>query len=182
MAISPADKGGRLQAPSPTLVEDCTPCPRAGLPIPAGTGHQHPDRWGLSCRGSSTRRNPGAGDGPLSQAEQQALVTAERRQQERLGQEHCKQCQACLPCPNEVPIPELLRLRNLAIGHGLTEFAQERYNLIGRAGHWLEEHYASACERSGECLPLFPQHMPKPDQQADTNQRIKATPRRRLWS
>ena len=25
MAISPADKGGRLQAPSPTLVDDCTP-------------------------------------------------------------------------------------------------------------------------------------------------------------
>ena len=25
MAISPADKGGRLQAPSPTLVEDCSP-------------------------------------------------------------------------------------------------------------------------------------------------------------
>ena len=25
MAISPADKGGRLQDPSPTLVEDCSP-------------------------------------------------------------------------------------------------------------------------------------------------------------
>ena len=63
MAISPADKGGRLQAPSPTLVEDCTPLcpPRAGLPVPAGTGDQHLDRWRRSCGGSSTRRNPGAG-------------------------------------------------------------------------------------------------------------------------
>ena len=46
---------------------------------------------------------------------------------------------ACLPCPNDVPIPELLRLRNLAIGHDMTPFCQERYNLIGRAGHWWEE-------------------------------------------
>jgi hypothetical protein len=184
MAISPADKGGRLQAPSPTLVEDCTPF------APLELAYRF-----LLAQGISTLTIGAAaagdlqlaatlaqGDGPLSQAEQQALVTAERRQQERLGQEHCKQCQACLPCPNEVPIPELLRLRNLAIGHGLTEFAQERYNLIGRAGHWWEEHDASACERCGECLPRCPHHLPIPDLLADTHQRLKASPRRRLWS
>ncbi|QNI98364.1 aldo/keto reductase family protein [Synechococcus sp. RS9902] len=184
MAISPADKGGRLQAPSPTLMEDCTPF------APLELAYRF-----LLAQGISTLTVGAAaagdlqlaatlaqGDGPLSQAEHQALITAERRQQERLGQEHCKQCQACLPCPNEVPIPELLRLRNLAMGHGLNEFAQERYNLIGRAGHWWEEHDASACERCGECLPRCPHHLPIPDLLADTHQRLKASPRRRLWS
>ena len=184
MAISPADKGGRLQAPSPTLVEDCIPF------APLQLAYRFLLAQGIS---TLTVGASAAGDlqlaatlaqedGPLSQAEQQALSTAETRQQERLGQEHCKQCQACIPCPNEVPIPELLRLRNLAIGHGLSEFAQERYNLIGRAGHWWEEHDASACERCGECLPRCPHHLPIPALLADTHQRLKASPRRRLWS
>ncbi|WP_188021753.1 aldo/keto reductase [Synechococcus sp. RS9907] len=184
MAISPADKGGRLQAPSPTLVEDCTPF------APLELAYRFLLAQGISTLtvGASAAGDLqlaatlAQGDEPLSQAEQQALVTAERRQQERLGQEHCKQCQACLPCPNEVPIPELLRLRNLAMGHGLTEFTQERYNLIGRAGHWWEEHDASACERCGACLPRCPHHLPIPDLLADTHQRLKASPRRRLWS
>jgi hypothetical protein len=184
MAISPADKGGRLQAPSPTLLDDCTPF------APLELAYRF-----LLAQGISTLTVGAAAagdlqlaaklaqeDGPLSQAEQQALCTAEARQQERLGQDHCKQCQACLPCPNEVPIPELLRLRNLAMGHGLTAFAQERYNLIGRAGHWWEELNASACERCGECLPRCPHHLPIPDLLADTHQRLEASPRRRLWS
>lgn len=184
MAISPAEKGGRLQAPSPTLVEDCTPF------APLQLAYRF-----LLAQGISTLTVGAAAagdlqlaatlaqeDGPLSQAEQQALITAERRQQERLGQDHCKQCQACIPCPNEVPIPELLRLRNLAIGHGLAAFAQERYNLIGRAGHWWEENDASACERCGECLPRCPHHLPIPDLLADTHQSLEASPRRRLWS
>jgi len=38
-----------------------------------------------------------------------------------------------------VPIPEILRLRNISIGYGQLEFSKERYNLIGKAGHWWEE-------------------------------------------
>ena len=184
MAISPADKGGRLQAPSPTLVEDCTPFEPLQLAyrflLSQGistltVGAAVPDDLQLAARLAQA-------DGPLNDAEQQALFTAQGRQEERLGQEQCKQCQACLPCPKQVPIPELLRLRNLAIGHELNAFAQERYNLIGRAGHWWEEHDASACERCGECLPRCPHQLPIPDLLADTHQRLVASPRRRLWS
>jgi len=184
MAISPADKGGRLQAPSPTLVEDCSPF------APLELAYRFLLAQGISTLtvGAAAAGDLqlaaklGKEDGPLSQAEQQALFRAETQQQERLGQDHCKQCQACIPCPSQVPIPELLRLRNLAMGHGLTAFAKERYNLIGRAGHWWEEHNASACERCGECLPRCPHELPIPDLLADTHQRLEASPRRRLWS
>ena len=99
----------------------------------------------------------------------------------RLGSEYCGQCRACLPCPNGLPIPELLRLRNLALGHGMTAFASERYNLIGRAGHWWEQLNASACGSCGDCLPRCPHQLPIPSLLADTHQRLAAAPRRRLW-
>ena len=183
MAISPADKGGRLQAPSPTLMEDCTPFAPLELAYRflLAPAHQR-SRWRRSREGSSARRNPGAGRRSVSQAEQQALEHGRAKGGSRNGCQPLRPVPACLPCPKQVPIPELLRLRNLAIGHGLTEFAQERYNLIGRAGHWWEEHDASACERCGECLPRCPHHLPIPDLLADTHQRLKASPRRRLWS
>ena len=79
------------------------------------------------------------------------------------------------------PGPGEVRMRNLAVGHGMEAFAQERYNLIGRAGHWWEELNTSACQRCGDCLPRCPHQLPIPDLLADTHQRLAAAPRRRLW-
>jgi predicted aldo/keto reductase-like oxidoreductase len=87
-----------------------------------------------------------------------------------------------LPCPNQVPIPNLLRLRNLTLGHDLIEYSQERYNLIGRAGHWWDTIDASACRSCGECLPRCPHGLNIPQLLADTHARLVAAPRRRLWS
>ena len=49
---------------------------------------------------------------------------------ERLNSSKCEQCRCCLPCPNEVPIPEILRLRNISIGYGQLEFSKEIDKLI----------------------------------------------------
>jgi predicted aldo/keto reductase-like oxidoreductase len=100
---------------------------------------------------------------------------------QRLGIERCGQCRACLPCPSAVPIPALLRLRNLAVGHGMEAYASERYNLIGRAGHWWEAVDASACFSCGACLPRCPHDLAIPELLADTHRRLAAPPRRRLW-
>ena len=183
MAISPADKGGRLYDPPQALVADCAPFAPLELAY----------RW-LLAQGISTltlgaaqpadlgwARRLAAADGPLEPAEQEALERLEQAGRQRLGEERCGQCRACLPCPSEVPIPTLLRLRNLAVGHGLEAFASERYALIGRAGHWWESHDASACARCGACLPRCPHALAIPDLLADTHRRLAGPPRRRLW-
>jgi predicted aldo/keto reductase-like oxidoreductase len=187
MAISPADKGGRLQDPPPELVADCAPFAPLELAyrfllaegistLTLGAARPEDLAW--------ARRLAGAA-GPLEDGERlalgQALAQLEAAGRQRLGDGRCGQCRQCLPCPNGVPIPALLRLRNLALGHGMEPFARERYNLIGRAGHWWEELDGAACGRCGECLPRCPLQLPIPDLLADTHRRLAAAPRRRLW-
>ena len=187
MAISPADKGGRLYDPPAELLADCAPF------APLELAYRF-----LLAEGISTltlgASQPGdlawavrlaAAGGPPGERDRQALAAALGRLaaagRQRLGAEQCGQCRQCLPCPSEVPIPALLRLRNLAVGHGMEAFATERYGLIGRAGHWWEELDASACQRCGACLPRCPRNLAIPDLLADTHRRLAAPPRRRLW-
>ena len=180
MAISPADKGGRLFDPPELLRQACAPLEPLQLAY----------RF-LLARGISTltlgAAEPaelhwaGLDGGPLSELEQGALERLSQQRHERLGAEACGQCRACLPCPQQLPIPELLRLRNLAVGHGMESFAKERYGLIGQAGHWFEEINAAACQECGDCLPRCPHHLAIPELLADTHQRLASPPRRRLW-
>jgi predicted aldo/keto reductase-like oxidoreductase len=183
MAISPADKGGRLQAPSAVLKADCQPWEPLALAyrylLAAGVstltvGANSPADLTLAASMASS-------DGALTPAEQTALSRLDLLRQQRLGESLCHQCRACLPCPQEVPIPELLRLRNLRLAHDLQEFTEERYNLIGRAGHWWEEVNAEGCESCGDCLPRCPHQLAIPDLLAETHQLLAASPRRRLW-
>ena len=183
LAISPADKGGRLQAPSPTLKSDCAPF------TPLQLAYRFLLAQGISTLSVGAAKASDLAlaaalqrsDSPLTAEEQSSLQRLADHRRGRLGSDLCGQCQACLPCPNEVPIPELLRLRNLAIGHDLIPFCQERYNLIGRAGHWWETVDASACQQCGDCLPRCPHQLTIPDLLADTHRRLQASPRRRLW-
>ena len=98
MAISPADKGGRLFDPPELLRQACAPLD----PLPLAYRF-------LLARGISTltlgAAEPaelhwaGLTGGPLSELEQAALERLHQQRQQRLGPEACGQCRACLPCP-----------------------------------------------------------------------------------
>ena len=187
MAISPADKGGRLYDPPAELLADCAPFHPLELAyrflldqgistLTLGASQPADLAWAGAI--TATPAAPGAWLSPAQRFALERLAAAGR---ERLGESRCGQCRQCLPCPNGVPIPSLLRLRNLAVGHGMVPFASERYSLIGRAGHWWEQVDASACQRCGDCLPRCPLQLPIPELLADTHRRLAAPPRRRLW-
>ena len=84
-------------------------------------------------------------------------------------------------CIRDSPIPEILRLRNISIGYGQLEFAKERYNLIGRAGHWWEEKDASFCLDCNECIPKCPSKLNIPALLKETHNLLIEKPKKRLW-
>ncbi len=183
MAISPADKGGHLNNPSKALVEDCHPIP------PIELAYRFLLAQGITTLtvGASKKndfiipRKLGFSDGPLNEVEKSSIKQLNKKRKQRLGETYCGQCRACLPCPSQIPINEILRLRNLNIGHELYEYTKERYNLINRAGHWWETVNASSCNNCGDCLPRCPYHLKIPDLLKDAHLRLVDKPSRRLW-
>ena len=183
MAISPADKGGRLFDPPELLRRQCAPFDPLELAYRWLLGH------GISTMtvGASqpsdlvwAQRLAQVADGmPSSVAAAAERLDQERRQ--RLQDTFCGQCRCCIPCPEGIDIPALLRLRNLRLGHGMVAFCEERYSLVGQAGHWLPMVGGDACTRCGDCLPRCPRKLEIPDLLRHTHGLLQGPPRRRLW-
>ncbi len=183
MAISPADKGGRLFDPPDLLRRQCAPFDPLELAYRWLLGHgvstmtigaSHPSHlvW--------AQRLAQVGDGMAPTVAAAARQLDQVRQQQ-LQDTFCGQCRCCLPCPEGIDIPTLLRLRNLRLGHGMTAFCEERYGLIGQAGHWLPMVQGDACTRCGDCLPRCPRNLEIPALLQHTHGLLQGPPRRRLW-
>ncbi|MDP6381510.1 MAG: aldo/keto reductase, partial [Phycisphaerae bacterium] len=70
----------------------------------------------------------------------------------------CTSCRYCLPCPEEVGIPEVFSAYNLEKVYGLTESARNAYAELGKG--WHEKHKpAGVCVECGECEPKCPQNI-----------------------
>ncbi len=183
MAISPADKGGHLHSPSKQLISDCWPIEPLELAYRFLIA-QEITTLTVGASNSEDFNIPKKlinSFSPLTDLEQNCIKRLFSQSYFRLGKTFCGECRKCLPCPEEVPIPEILKLRNLYVGHGLKSFAQERYNLIGRAGHWWEEINAESCNNCGDCLPRCPNNLNIPELLADTHVKLLEKPKRRLW-
>lgn len=182
--ISPADKGGLLYTPSSVLKALCAPFEplhltyRFLLDYPEITtlslGPSSPNEldWPLVIQDQTH---------PLTTAESIALENIEATLSNQLKADQCHQCYACLSCPEEIHIPEVLRLRNLAVGLDMTDYGQYRYNMFENAGHWFPGRKAIHCTDCGDCLPRCPQKLDIPKLLRDSHQRLNRQTRSRLW-
>jgi hypothetical protein len=181
--ISPADKGGRLYTPPQTLKDLCYPFsplqlnyrfllsdPRIGT---LSVGPANPEEL--------TEPVSIASDHPLTLEEVEVLQRLETHQTAVLGSDCCSQCFACLPCPENINIPEVLRLRNLAVAYDMTDYSSYRYGMFENAGHWFPGVKGNNCTSCGDCLPRCPENLDIPSLLADTHQRLNGSPGRRLW-
>ena len=182
--ISPVDKGGQLHQPSSQLTTLCEPFTPLYLNY----------RFLLSDRRISTlslgASNPDELTIPLSVAdndeklnslEMAALDRINSRLRDTLKTEQCSQCYQCLPCPENINIPEILRLRNLGVGLDMSEYASYRYQMLENAGHWFWGKKGDKCTNCGECLPKCPENLNIPKLLEDSHNRYNASSRRRLW-
>jgi len=84
----------------------------------------------------------------MSEEEKKELVKAA----EALGRELCRGCGYCLPCPNDIKIPVILRHLGYYERYGLKDWAKGRYSMV--------EVKASECEECGTCEERCPYELP----------------------
>ncbi len=182
--ISPADKGGKLYTAPSKLQDICHPF----TPLELNYRFLLSDsRITTLSVGSATPeelieplRIADSVD-KLTQDEIEALQRLKNQLSLSLGADKCSQCYACLPCPENINIPEVLRLRNLAVAYDMLDYGQYRYGMFENAGHWFPGMKANKCTECGECLPRCPENLDIPTLLYDTHEKLKGKAGRRLW-
>jgi len=66
----------------------------------------------------------------------------------------CTHCEYCLPCPNEVLIPQIFEIYNNSVMYDLQARGKRRYEREIAA-----ENRADQCVECGTCESLCPQHL-----------------------
>lgn len=183
--ISPADKGGGLHRPPKKLEELCAPF--SPLELNYRFLLSDPRITTLSVGAAIPEEleaiiNVCEEDQPLDAAEIAVFKRLETHLTDKLATDLCSQCYQCLPCPENINIPEVLRLRNLAVAYEMTDFGQYRYRMLENAGHWFPGRKANNCTECGDCLPRCPEKLPIPQLLFNTHELLKGPAQRRLWS
>ncbi len=174
--ISPADKGGQLFAPSPKLAELTAPLHPLIFNARWLLG-LHPNVHTLSFGPSFVEEFAPHiaafdNDAILSSEEREIVARMDRQWATMPQDEYCAQCWQCLPCPVNINIPEVLRLRNLSAAFDMTDFGKYRYKMFEVAGHWFPGNKADKCTDCGDCLPRCPQNLDIPTLLRDTHDRL----------
>jgi uncharacterized protein len=177
--ISPADKAGMLHTPPQTLIDLCAPLSPLELNYQFLLSDARITTLSVGAANPSELKLPNTE--PFAELEEAILDRLKHHQASVLRTDLCSQCYECLPCPEGIHIPEVLRLRNLAVGYDMTQFGEYRYRMFENAGHWFPGKKANRCTECGDCLPRCPEQLDIPTLLHDTHDRLNGKPGRRLW-
>ena len=89
---------------------------------------------------------------------QEELAECDRIRKE-LGNEFCRRCNYCAPCPNGINIPGCFLMANYARKYGLADWAKERYDAM--------PYHAGSCVQCGACERRCPYNLPIRDMLMD---------------
>ncbi len=182
--ISPGDKGGKLYTPSQTLKKLCEPFSPLELSYRFLLSDRRITTLSIGAANPQELLTPlqvADRDYPLTTQEQAIFHKLELHQQAALNTDLCRQCYQCLPCPETINIPEILRLRNLTVAYDMTDYGQYRYRMLENAGHWFPGKKGDRCTSCGDCLTRCPEKLDIPKLLQDSHQRLNGASRRRLW-
>ena len=108
---------------------------------------------------------------PLSQAEMEGVAAA-MQENRRLSDLYCTGCNYCGPyCPQGIVIPKIFQLMNYHRVYGITQYAQEQYNNIGKTP-WEKGSTADTCIECGVCEDHCPQKIEIRKQLKDCHQAL----------
>ena len=171
--ISPNEKGGMLFKPSEKVKNLCTPitpiafngrfCLSHSEITTLSMGMHEPKHFsqnltilnGENYLNSGLSKVKNAMDAPLEK------IT-----------DLCTLCNECLPCPENINIPEVLRFRNLNEGYDMLDYGRFRYNMFEGQGHWFPGTFASHCTECGDCLPRCPEDLNIPKLLMETHKKL----------
>lgn len=171
--ISPNEKGGMLWKPSRKVEEACHPL--TAIEFNGRFCLSHPEVTTLSMGIHEPEHFPQNlsilnGEDYTSQASRaiQEKMDAPLSKISSL----CTLCAECLPCPEEINIPEVLRFRNLLQAYEMEDYGKFRYNMFEGEGHWFPGNFASKCTECGDCLPRCPEKLEIPSLLKETHKEL----------